>query len=224
MTNQVIKLKKRLLQGTKAKCIDGRWSADGLPLPERLLVVGYTRGLQCWRDGELLDELDEREGPLPDVDELNAPIPREEWETGRYGGLKPPWALAYVIHLIDPQTAELYTFINTTIGARIAYERLIDKLEVMRRLHGVNVTALVKPDSRPMKTKDVGTKQRPEFTILDWRELPPTEPQPTRLPPPIESQKTTTNEPPWDDEAELPAATATAKPSAPKNRHLSASR
>jgi hypothetical protein len=40
MINQVSNLKKLLLQGTKAKCVDGGWSADGVPLPERLLVVG----------------------------------------------------------------------------------------------------------------------------------------------------------------------------------------
>ena len=168
---QLSKLKKRLLQGTKAKCVDGRWSADDLRLPDALLVAGYTRGLQCWKNGELLDELDERDGPLPDLGELNDQIPQTEWDTGLDGNPRPPWALVYVVYLVDPETAETYTFINSTFGARIAYERLVDKLEMMRRLRGANVTAIVKPDCRPMKTKKVGLKLRPEFTIIDWRTI-----------------------------------------------------
>ena len=171
MTNGLAKLKARLLQGIKAKCVDGRWSADDLPLPNTLLVVGTTRGLQCWKDGELLDELDERDGPLSDPDELSTKIPQEEWELGLNGKPKPPWALVYVVYLVDPESAELYTFINSTYGARLAYERLTRKLEMMARLRGAGVTALVKPDSRQMKTKEVGLKLRPEFTILEWRDI-----------------------------------------------------
>jgi hypothetical protein len=182
MTNQLSKLKKRLLQGAKAKCVDGRWSADGLPLPDALLVIGTTHGLQCWKDDELLDEIDERDGPLPDVDTLNDQIPREEWSVGLNGEPEPPWRIVYVVYLIDLETAEPYTFINSTWGARIAYERLTDKLELMTRLRGAGVTTLVKPDSRRMKTK-FGTKLRPEFTILEWRDLGEREKQPAQLPP-----------------------------------------
>ena len=199
MTNQVTtKLRKRLLQGVKIKFIDGRWSADDLPLPERLLVVGHTRGLQCWKDGTLLDELDERDGTLPDPDELNAKIPQQEWETGLDGNPKPPWALIHVVYLVDPHTAELYTAINSTFGMRLAYERLADKLTVLQRLRGTNVTAIVKPDSRQMKTK-FGTKLRPEFTIVDWREIGAAKPQPAAL------------SPPNDAPADPPAAVATAE-------------
>src|SRR5262245_46784647 len=196
MPNQLTKLKKRLLQSIKAKCIDGRWSADDLPVPERLLVASYTRGLQCWKGGELLDELDERDGPLPDVGELNDQIPQTEWDTGLDGNPRPPWVLAYVVYLVDPETAELYTFINSTFGARMAYERLVDRLEMRRRMRGTNVTAVVRPDSRQMKTK-FGTKLRPEFTIIDWREIgggqpaqlpPPTDPAGADAKPPVESK------------------------------------
>jgi hypothetical protein len=185
MTNQISKVKKRLLQSTKAKCVDGRWTGDDLPLPGVLLVTGFTHGLQCWKDGELLDEIDERDGPLPDVGELNDQIPREEWSVGLNGEPEPPWRIVYVVYLVDPETAELYTFINSTWGAQIAYERLTNKLELMTRLRGAGVTALVKPDCRQMKTK-FGTKLRPEFTILEWRDLGEREKQPAQLPPPTD--------------------------------------
>jgi len=196
MTNQPAKMKKRLLQGTKTKCVDGRWSADDLPLPDALIVTGFARGLQCWKGGELLDELDERDGPLPDLDELNDQIPREEWEAGLDGKPRPPWAIVYCVYLVDPETAEVYTFINSTFGARIAHERLVDRIEMMTRLRGAGVTALVRPDCRQMKTK-FGTKLRPEFTILDWRDLGPSLPaaqSPAQLPSPDKNHAADTTE------------------------------
>src|SRR5262245_35067593 len=222
MTNQLTTLKKRLLQGTKVKCVDGRWSADDLPMPgHALLVVGHTRGLQCWQEGDLLDERDERDGETMDPDPLNDKIPREEWSAGLNGEPEPPWRIVYVVYLVDPETAELYSFINSTWGAQIAYERLAQKLELMARMRGAGVTALVKPDSRPMKTK-FGTKLRPEFTILEWRDLGSGQ-QAAQLPPPTDgaakqlpadtTKKTTGDEtPPWKDSESRPsAATATEK-------------
>jgi len=188
MTNQITKLKKRLLQSTKAKCVDGNWSAEGLPLPDALLVVGFTRGLQCWKDGELLDELDERDEPLPDVDELNAKIPQEEWATGLNGQPEPPWRIVYAVYLVDPETAELFTWINSGYFAMLAYEELTERIKRMTRLRGSGVTEIVKPDRRPQRIKKLNiTKQRPHFTHIDWRDLGgERDKQPAQLPPPTD--------------------------------------
>jgi hypothetical protein len=171
--NEVAKrAKPRLIQGVIAKCVDGRWAdSDGLPLPNELVVVGITRALQCWKDQYPVDTIIEQPGePLPDVDELNAKIPQNEWELGLDNKPRPPWQLNYVVYLLNPATADTYTFLNSTIGARIAFERLSDKFHWMRKLRGLGVVPLVKLDSRPMKT-DFGQKMRPEFTILDWGDI-----------------------------------------------------
>jgi hypothetical protein len=55
----------------------------------------------------------------------------------------------------------------------------------MARLRGIGVTALVRPDNRQMKTK-FGQKLRPEFTILEWRDLGAGDQQPAQLPPPTD--------------------------------------
>ena len=65
---------------------------------------------------------------------------------------------------------ELFTFINNTVGASIAVDRLKTKVQWMRQLRGVNVVPVVQLDSKPMKTK-LGPKQRPEFTIVEWRQF-----------------------------------------------------
>jgi hypothetical protein len=174
MSKQVAKKqdKPRLIQGVILKCVDGHWAdSDGLTPSSELLVLGTTRALQCWKDKEVLDEIIERPGePLPDVDELNEQIPQDEWENGLDGNPRPPWQLNYVAYLLDPKSADMYTFLNSTVGARIAVERLNNKLQWMRALRGENVAPIIKLDSRPMKTS-FGVKMRPEFTILDWREF-----------------------------------------------------
>ena len=189
MSNQVSKLKKRLLQGTKIKCVDGVWSAGDVPLPEVLLVSGYARGLQCWQDGELFDELDERDEPLPEVDELNKKISRNEWRIGLNGQPEPPWRIVYVVYLTDMETAELYTWINSGYFVMIAYEQLTDRIERLTRLRGNYVTEIVKLGRRSEKVKKLNiTKQRPHFDHVEWRDLgpPPSTQAPAQLPPPTD--------------------------------------
>jgi hypothetical protein len=164
----------RVIQGVLLKCVDGQWKdGDGLTPASEMLVIGITRVLQCWKDKDLLDVIVEQPNePLPDVDGLNAQIPKQEWGLDLNGNPRPPWSLNWVVYLLDPATASTYTFINSTVGARIAVERLEDKVRWMRTLRGANVAPIVKLDARPMKTKVPGVlKQRPEFTVLEWRDL-----------------------------------------------------
>jgi hypothetical protein len=177
MQNQLTKQNRpRLIKGVILKCIDGRWEdGDGLPPPNEMLVVGKTRALQCWKGGEVLDTIIEQPGePLSDVDKLNEQIPQQDWEPDKFnpGKLRAPWQLNFVIYLLDPESANTFTFLNTTVGARIAWERLSDKIDWMRKLRGANAFPIVRLENRPMKTKIAGvTKLRPEFTPIDWREF-----------------------------------------------------
>jgi len=165
MKNLPTKEVPRVIQGVILKCVDGRWQdKDGLTPPDTLLAMGTAR----WQPVDTIVETADQ--PLPDVDDLNAKIPIKEWEKGLDGKPRPPWQVQYVVYLIDPVSGSTWTFINGTVGARIAYERLTDKFRWMRRLRGDNIAPVVKLDSRPMKTS-FGQKMRPEFTVLEWRDL-----------------------------------------------------
>jgi hypothetical protein len=157
------------------KCVDGRWTdVDGLAVTGEMLAYGTIRGLQRFHGkGEPPDEI--RETPdkrltQDDADVRNAMIPKEEWRDGLNSEPEPPWKLVHVAYLIDTTSATRYTFINSTFSARIAVERLADKMLCMRVLRGADVRPIIKLDSRPMKTSH-GQKMRPEFTILDWRDF-----------------------------------------------------
>jgi hypothetical protein len=183
MSNITKSDKPRLIRGVLLKCNDGQWKdGDGLTPPSELLVVGTAKGLQCWgKDNDLLDVVLETPGePLPDAAELNAKIPQNEWGTDLTGKPRPPWQLNHVVYLIDMETASTFTYLNSTAGARIAVERLAERIANMRFMRGNAVAPIVRLDSRPMRTS-FGTKQRPEFTIVDWRDLGGNGPAPVML-------------------------------------------
>jgi hypothetical protein len=126
----------RLIQGTILGCVDGRWSTrdEDMPAGKRLIALATTEALQCWRDGRVFDEVAKVPGePLPDIDELNAKFPKETWEQG-LNGPRPPWVHAWVVYLLDPVDASIYTYINSTNGAQVAVNRLKDRVHWMRQL------------------------------------------------------------------------------------------
>jgi hypothetical protein len=160
----------RLIQGVILRCVDGRWSdRDGVSFPNgtQMLCMGTTQAVQRWQDKTPIETYTER--PLPDVELLNEAIPKDQWEEG-LNGPRPPYVLQHIAYLLDPRDASFYTFINGTVNARIAVERLTEKVRAMRILRGQRVTPIVELGSKPMSTS-FGQKMRPEFIVVDWREL-----------------------------------------------------
>jgi hypothetical protein len=130
-----------------------------------------NEALQRWEDKRPVETIIKSAGaPLPDVDELNAEIPRKEWELGLNDQPRPPWVLQRIVYLLDPRDGSEYTFISGTVGAAIAIERLRDKTKNLRTLRGDNCVPVVTLGNKLMTTK-FGSKLRPEFVIQEWRNL-----------------------------------------------------
>jgi hypothetical protein len=162
---------ERLVHGALLKCVDGRWTVEGKDVTHTpLLVLHTTRALQHWQDRKVVEKFVEDTQELPDVKELNAAIPQAEWEAGLDGEPRAPWQKEYVVFLLSPADASIYTFLNSTVGARIAWE---DRIQWMRALRGRDVFPLVELSSAPMKVtkKAAGMKMRPEFRVVDWTDL-----------------------------------------------------
>jgi hypothetical protein len=168
-----------MIKGAILKCVDGTWSAkDGSEINTamKFLCIGTRQALQRWQDASPIEVIAKEAGKsLPDVNELNARIPQDEWETGLDGRPRPPWTRAWFADFIRESDAAAYTFVNSTFGARIAVERLDDKVFRMRMLMGADVVPIITLGSAPMKTQ-FGTKLRPEFNVTAWRELNRIEP------------------------------------------------
>lgn len=161
----------RVIQGTIVRCVDGHWAdRDGISIPQeaQMLALATRQVLQRWHDQTPVETITKH--PLPDVEELNAQIPQDEWEEGLDGNPRAPWVRQHIVYLLDPHDASLFTFINSTVGAQIAVERIAEKMKWMAALRGERVVPLVKLDTKPMTTR-FGQKMRPEFTVIDWRKI-----------------------------------------------------
>jgi hypothetical protein len=136
-----------------------------------LIALSATEAVQRWEDQKPAETIVKRPGQsLPDVDALNAKIPKKKWEPGLDGQPRAPWVKQYIVYLLDPKDAAIFTFINSTAGARIAARELKDKVSMMRALRGEKVCPIIELSAKPMKTQ-FGMKQRPYFHIADWRDL-----------------------------------------------------
>jgi hypothetical protein len=211
----------RLIQGTILRCVDGHWSTnEGTALSPalELIALGTAEALQMWKNNKPAETIKKEPGvPLPDIKELNAKISQDQWELGLDRKPRAPWVRQQIVYLLDPRDASLYTYINSTFGALKGVLALKDKVRWMRALRGARVVPIVKLDAKPMPTA-FGMKQRPEFTIVEWRDLddgagesnlpPPTTPAaPVQAiehkPEPVE-HCAKEQAPPWDEKTAKP--------------------
>jgi hypothetical protein len=163
----------RIIQGAINKFADGRWAVEGalFPTEAMLIAVDTKRAAQRWQNQTPIETIVIYPGgPLVNVDDLNSKIPVAQWEPGLDGNPRPPWQLNYIVYLLSPDDGSMYTVINSTIGMRIAFERLCYRVKYMRSLRGTRVVPLVKLGSAMMRTK-FGIKTAAEFVVVDWREL-----------------------------------------------------
>ena len=84
------------------------------------------------------------------------------------GRPRKPWALTYVIYMVNLKNGALFTYANSTFGAMLCYTQLEEQVAVMRMLRGEHVYPIANLDRRPMKTS-FGIKTRPHLEIIDWR-------------------------------------------------------
>src|SRR5262245_12164926 len=120
----------RLIKGqlTRWNETNGWTDRDGLRPPETMLVLALSEAVQRWKGKKVVEEITAR--PLPDVKLLNESVPRAEWELGLNGQPKPPYVHQAIVYMIDPSSAGVYTYLNNTVGAWIAYEQLRERVVV----------------------------------------------------------------------------------------------
>jgi hypothetical protein len=162
-------LRQRLLRGTllKWKEVNGYLDRDGVqPMEGPYLLWGMEQGYQRWKDQTLIDEIIDK--PLPDLEQLNAAIPKSEWEPGLDGHPRPPYSHQYCVYLLDPNDGQFFTLMNSTVGMKMLWESLDERWRVMRHLRGADVIAVANLATRPFRTAKWGIKQRPDLK-LEWR-------------------------------------------------------
>jgi hypothetical protein len=112
----------RLLRGTRIGWTDtNKWvDRDGMPPPDTMIVIAVDEALQKWQGKKVVEVI--RDKPLSNVNTLNEATDKNTWEIGLDNKPKPPWEHSYFVYLLDPATATTYTYVNSTYGAKLAYD------------------------------------------------------------------------------------------------------
>jgi hypothetical protein len=144
---------------------------EELPAELALIVVDIGRVVQRWKGGQPIETIVLAPGQkYPDVNELNAKVPQQEWEEGPDSKPRGPWQAQFIVYLLNGETMDRYTFPTGTAGGAIAVRDLVERTNWMRRFRGPSVFPVVRLEDKFMPTR-YGGRQRPHFNIKRWVKL-----------------------------------------------------
>jgi hypothetical protein len=171
---------ERQIRGTLLKFADWRWSAgkEGTPIEDgtKLVALATAAMWQRWENGRPVESRIREPGRrLPDRDELGFDD-EAEWEAGPSGQPQDPWRNTRLVYLVDPQTAEAFTFSTSSWGGRGAVNDLGDQITRMRTVHR-DAVPIVELQAAEMPTK-FGRKSKPVFKIVGWKSADSDKPAP----------------------------------------------
>jgi len=137
-----------------------------IPFP-RLVALATAAAWVRWKDGKPVEaRVREPKKKLAERDELDD-TDEAHWDKGPDGKPRDPWQNTRLVYLVDPNTAEAFTFSTSSFGGREAVINLGDQVARMRLEHP-NITPVVSLEAAPMITR-FGKKSKPVFRIVDWK-------------------------------------------------------
>jgi hypothetical protein len=162
---------ERMIRGHLLKFADWRWTLGKEATPvdngTRLIALGTVAMWVRWEDGKPVEHIVRRPGErLPEREKLSH-TNEDEWETGPGGEPKDPWANTRLVYLVDPDTAEAYTFSTSSLGGRDAVIDLGDQIARMRTTHP-DVAPIVELRALEMPTR-FGRKSKPVLKVVGWK-------------------------------------------------------
>jgi hypothetical protein len=162
---------ERTIRGTLLKFADWRWTAgkeatlveDGTQLVALATAAMWVR----WENDRPVEYIVRQPGKrLPDREDLGYDD-QAKWEKGPDDKPKDPWQNTRLVYLVDPQTAEAYTFSTSSWGGRGAVIDLADSIARMRSAH-LGACPIVELRAAKMPTK-FGMKSKPILKIVGWK-------------------------------------------------------
>jgi hypothetical protein len=161
----------RMIRGSLLKFADWRWTsgkertpiADGTSFVAMAVAAAWIR----WEDRKIAEQRVRRPGERMVEREDLGHDDESEWETGPGGDPQDPWQNTRYVYLVDPQSAEAYTFSTSSWGGREAVVDLGDTIARMRRVHA-DAVPIVELRAREWPTK-YGRKSKPYFKVVGWK-------------------------------------------------------
>jgi hypothetical protein len=162
---------ERIIKGTLLKFADWTWSKgkEGTKVEDgaTLVALDSAAGWVKWADGKPAEYRMRQPGRrLPDREELGD-TNEDDWEAGPDGRPKDPWQNTRFVYLVDPTSAEAFTFSTSSWGGRGAVADLADQIQRVRYSRP-GAVPVVELHAAPMLTK-FGKKSKPFFKVIDWR-------------------------------------------------------
>jgi hypothetical protein len=164
-----------IIRGAVLKFLnEGAWvTREGLEVPPdlELIAVDIGRVVQKWHDQQPIQTIVlQPMQRFPNLEELNASVPRDQWEEGPDGNPRGPWQAQHIVYLLNADTMDRYSVPTGTIGGARAVRDLVDKTRWMRKFRGETVFPKVTLSNTFMKTR-FGGRLRPCFLIKSWVDL-----------------------------------------------------
>jgi hypothetical protein len=171
---------ERTIRGTLLKFSDWRWTAGKeateIETGTRLVALATAAMWVRWQDGKPVEYRMRQPGRrLPEREELGYDNP-DEWEVGPSGEPQDPWRNTRLVYLVDPETAEAFTFSTSSWGGRGAVSDLGDQISRMRSVRP-DAVPIVELQAVEMPTK-YGRKSKPAFKIVGWKSADGDKPAP----------------------------------------------
>jgi hypothetical protein len=187
-TDAAAEAHERVLRGTLLRFSDWNWSrgkeAGPVEKGTRLIATGTTSAWVKWAQGKPVEYRMKPTGkPMPDRETLGD-TDEAVWEKGPDGKPRDPWQHTKFVYLINPDTAEAFTFSTSSWGGREAVINLGDAITRMRTAHP-HALPVVELQAAPMATR-FGRKSKPVFRIVDWKAVGAGVRDSPQLPSPLE--------------------------------------
>jgi len=162
---------ERMIRGRLLKFADWRWTAgkenEEIASGTKLVAMATAAAWIRWENGRPVETIVRQPGkPLPEREDLGHDD-ENEWEEGPSGDPQDPWRNTRMVYLVDPETAEAFTFSTSSWGGRQAVIDLGDAILRMRMVHP-DATPIVALQAAEMPTK-FGRKSKPVFKVVGWK-------------------------------------------------------
>jgi hypothetical protein len=143
-------------------CKKGEWSLGGEEVPLGKEFIAYPmdamRGGARWEDDKVVDR---RIGRIAD----KFVFKREDFPADE------DWKPQIVLPLEDPETGEVIQFVSSSVGGKIAVEKLIQVTANAVKKGTGDLTPLVRLGTSTFPSPDYGTIVRPAFKIIPRQSL-----------------------------------------------------
>jgi hypothetical protein len=135
------------------------------------VVFGLTKLLQKFVGEKLISsEVIPPRGNFPDIEKLNKNAPPEEWGVDPGGKAVGPYKGTLVLKLLDGLNP--YVFVTQTKGGKMAFAELTNKIKLLRRLKGNDMTVVVTCESIRFRSDyNIHGVPRPHFNVVKYVQL-----------------------------------------------------